>query len=324
MTILARHVATQSFGRQLPKAGLFATLLLAMSPLLLHTAPVMAASSKGCENGGFTVAGTTGPRTLPAGGLGAAITVTSRHVAFTIVPASFEIRDWRFTGAANPLDLTGGRDTPVWERRTPDHRSLILTSDVGIESDGPDLVVTRTGPGLSMKVQAKDCAQGGIFQVEPERLDGTATRFTHVLVPSAFYFDDPNFRVREGDVVPYKDTTVTVTPRVNIANDVSARFVARDSSQVATRIDEPVCTNQIRKRDGTVATVRHCGHRSIWDVASGGRMGFVTGEDATEVAPPATPCTHKCQAQNRVRGRAVVLGFPFPVPAASRLVDQAP
>jgi hypothetical protein len=48
----------------------------------------------------------------------------------------------------------------------------------------------------------------------------------------------------------------------------------------------------------------------------------VTGEDSTEVANPPTVCTSKCQAQNRVRGRLVVLGHPFPVPAESRLVPR--
>ena len=60
----------------------------------------------------------------------------------------------------------------------------------------------------------------------------------------------------------------------------------------------------------------------MWDVASGGRMGFVTGEDATEVANPPTNCTQNCQAQNRVRGRLANLGFPFPVPAGSRLTPR--
>ena len=48
-------------------------------------------------------------------------------------------------------------------------------------------------------------------------------------------------------------------------------------------------------------------------------MGFVTGEDAVEVANPPTDCVRQCQAQNRVRGRLAVLGFPFPVPAGSKL-----
>jgi hypothetical protein len=58
---------------------------------------------------------------------------------------------------------------------------------------------------------------------------------------------------------------------------------------------------------------------SVWDVASGGRLGMVTGEDATEVANPPTTCTHQCQAQNQVRGRLANLGHPFPVPEGSRL-----
>ena len=45
-------------------------------------------------------------------------------------------------------------------------------------------------------------------------------------------------------------------------------------------------------------------------------MGFVTGEDAVEVAPPPTDCVQDCQAQNQVRGRFVVLGFPSPVPTS--------
>ncbi len=48
------------------------------------------------------------------------------------------------------------------------------------------------------------------------------------------------------------------------------------------------------------------------------------GEDSVEVAPGATDCVQDCQAQNRTRGRAVVLGFPSPVPAESRLTPREP
>ena len=92
---------------------------------------------------------------------------------------------------------------------------------------------------------------------------------------------------------------VQVTARTNIANDISPKFVVRDSTQVATRISQT-------------------GRTATFTVASGGRLGYVTGEDSVEVANPPTTCTHQCQAQNQVRGRLVVLGFPFPVPAASR------
>jgi hypothetical protein len=47
--------------------------------------------------------------------------------------------------------------------------------------------------------------------------------------------------------------------------------------------------------------------------------GKVPDHRAVEVAPPVTTCTHQCGAQNQVKEQAVVLGFPFPVPAEGRL-----
>ena len=203
-----------------------------------------------------------------------------------------------------------------------------------MEIDEDGLELSRTGTGLSMKIQAKDCAQGGIFQTEPERGDGTRTRFVHTLATSTnpeltpFFFDNPNFRARVGQFLGDDCTSVTTGPpsqfcvqvatRVNIANDFSRKFVARDSAQVAERVDQADC-NTATPINPSVA---HCGGQSVWDVASGGRMGFVTGEDATEVANPPSDCTSQCQAQNRVRGRLANLGFPFPVPAGSRLTPR--
>lgn len=312
--------------RATPALGLLA-ILLATS---LFARPAEAASSDACEGGGFTVAGagfsvgSDADVTVPAPSVGAAIQVKGRYVEFTIDAASFGIRDYVFTGAANPADMTGGRRTLVWQEKTPDHRGLILTGPVLVERDRDAISVERSGPGVTMKIQAKDCAQGGIFQMEPERGDGTATVITHILADGIFYFDNPNFRAREGETLPYKDTTVVVTPRINVANDLSPRFVGRDSPQVATRIVEPRCPNLITNRNNGQVLVQHCGRISQWSVTSGGRMGWVTGEDAVEVAPPSTNCVQNCQAQNRVRGRAVVLGFPFPVPPASRLQPAFP
>ena len=45
-----------------------------------------------------------------------------------------------------------------------------------------------------MKIQAKDCANGGVFQMEPARADGTAALITHVPGDGVFYFDNPNVR----------------------------------------------------------------------------------------------------------------------------------
>jgi hypothetical protein len=183
-----------------------------------------------------------------------------------------------------------------------------------------------------MKIQAKDCATGGIFQMEPERGGSKPTVFTHILADGVqgdgsdrpFYFDNPNFRRVEGDVFPFKDTTILGRTRVNITNNISRKFVARDSAQVAERIPEPACPNEFRKNTGEIDIVEHCGGISKWEVASGGRMGFVTGQDAVEMAPSPTECVRKCQAQTRVRGRSTILGFPFPVPQVVRLLPRFP
>ena len=184
-----------------------------------------------------------------------------------------------------------------------------------------------------MKIQAKDCASGGTFQAEPVRADGAATVFTHVLADGVFDFDNPNVRDRLGENIACSgilpdgtpvacnganpDGTVTVTARVNFANDVSGRFVGRDSPQAATRIGVG-CPNTIPNAFHP-GDVNHCGGISWWSVASGGRMGQVMGEDATEIAPAAKVCTADCTAQNQVNGLALVVGFPFPVPDPVRL-----
>lgn len=317
--------AARQCAAQAPRA-----LLLGMA-FLLSAGVAQAASSKGCEGGGFRVLGLSGSvsTTVPAAQVGSSFLVQGKYVQFEVDAASFGIRNYVLTGAANALDMTGGVPTPVFASKLPDHRGATLTSGVDVDLKDTSIELMREGAQVTMKLQAKDCANGGVFQMEVARADGTSTVFTHTLAthpsnPSlnTFYFDNRKFRDREGDAVPYKDTTVVVTPRVNFGNDYSARFVGRDSPQVATRLSDANCVNRIVKRDGSLATVSHCGLTSRWDVSSGGRMGMVFGEDATEVAPPATICTHKCQAQNQVKGQSTVLGAPFPVAPADRLAPR--
>ncbi|MGO4669885.1 hypothetical protein [Bosea sp. 2RAB26] len=306
--------------------------MLAVLQLSMTAGGADAASSAGCEGSGFTVLGRSQNATIPASALGTSFRVQGKYAQFDVDSATLGIRNFTLTGAPNPLDITGGVPTPVFASKLPDHRGLSLTSSLAVAIKETEIEIGRTGSNLSMKIQAKDCANGGIFQMEVERQDGTPTLFTHILAEGpnpqlkVFYFDNRNFRNREGEEVPYKDTTVTVSARVNFGNDFSRKFVGRDSPQVATRRAEPDCENRIATRfaDPPFATVRHCGGVSRWDVASGGRMGQVMGEDAVEVAPPATDCVQNCQAQNRVRGRSTVLGFPFPVNGAERLQPRFP
>ena len=302
--------------------------------------PASAAQSDGCEGGGFrlvnlstgaVVASGAVDGTVSAAALGDRFGVRGLYNQFDVRASDFAVFDYAFTGAPNELDMTGGRFTPVWASKVPDLRGATLTGNVSVEILAEGLVIGRTGSGVSMKIQAKDCAQGGVFQMEPERGAGQVTRIVHTLAQAAdpalapFFFDNPNFRARVGQFLGADCTSVVTGPpsrfcvegreRVNIANDFSPNFVARDSAQVAERVDQPAC-NTARP---VTPSVEHCGKVAIWDVASGGRMGFVTGEDAVELANPPTDCVQDCQAQNQVRGRLAVLGFPFPVPAGSRL-----
>jgi hypothetical protein len=299
-----------------------AAVVFASLPLV--QAPAQAASSKFCDGGSYSVLGKKGQKDRFRGTVAAPaapFTVQGKYTRFTIDPAAFGITDYAWTGAANPGDMTGGRFTAVYAAKTPDHRGLALTSAISLELRDENLEISRTGAGVSMKITAKDCAQGGIFQMEAERGDGTATRITHTLAPTAFYYDNPNFRARIGEFLgsgctdpvtgPAGDFCVRVTARVNIGSDTAPKLVLRDSAQVATRVANPACS------------LEHCGGVSVWDVASGGRMGMVTGEDATEVANPPTNCTTDCQAQNNGNGKLATLGFPNPVPAASRLTPRA-
>jgi hypothetical protein len=301
-------------------------------PLLVHgvtVAPASAASSKGCVGGGYRVLGKSGAFEGTVRAPAAGFVVQGRYTRFSVRPRDFAVFNQAFTGAPNVLDQTGGRFTGIYASKVPQHRGLRLTSRISISMEDEELQLTRTGPGLSMKLQAKDCANGGIFQMEPERGDGTRTRIVHRLARGAFYYDNRNFRARLGDFVgsecdneltgPPSRFCVQVEPRVNIGNNISPDFAVRDSSQVADRVPQPACGPDFTNALGLDEVEDHCGGMSVWDVASGGRMGMVTGEDAVEMANSPTECTEDCQAQNQVRGRLEVLGSQFPVRPAHQL-----
>ncbi len=310
MNILSLTVLRTSFGRGL---AMLALLLLTVT---FAGVEARAASSRFCEGGRWVISQQ-----------GDTLLVRGTHVRFDIDLRTGGVRNWTLTGAPNVGRLVQ-RPTVIFTEKTPLHGAT-LTKTERLRNDKGDLVLIRTSGVVTVKIQAKDCAQGGVFQMEIEREDAASTRVRHVLGDEVFYYDNPNFRAREGDLVTFSNSRgetqdITITPRVNFGSDTSAQLVGRDSSQAATRVSHAVCANSIPKRDGTFNTVRHCGGVTEWDVLDGGRMGQVMGEDATEVAPPATFCVEDCQAQNQVGGGAVVLGFPYPVPSPYRLQPRTP
>jgi hypothetical protein len=283
--------------------------MLAMAIAGALALPAHAAKEDGCTGGAFSVVTSTGVlagnqnSTISSKTLGATVTVQGKFVKFDVQTSSFGVLNYTFTPAA-----TGAQSLIAFASKVPNLQNLILNSDITVSIQDGTIVLRRTGTGLAMTIQADDCASGGIFQMEPERGDGTTTDIVHTLGAGVFYFNNPNFGppppplplCPSGGPFTPACTPVPIVPRVNFASDLLSSFVGRDSPQSATKIAQT-------------------GASSTWRVASGGRMGGVFGEDAVEVAPPAVPCTSHCQAQDQVRGKFPVLGFPSPVPASARI-----
>jgi hypothetical protein len=270
------------------------------------------AKESGCLGGGFSIVGANVQNgSIAAVSLGSSFSVRGKYVEFDVDSATFGIRDYALTGAPDPSSLTEGNRIVLYSSKTPDHRGLQLTSDVSVEIKDASIVLQRSGAGLWMKIQAADCPTGGIFQMEPARADGGVTDVIHTLGSLVFYFNNPNFGppppplplCPAGGPFTPSCTPVPITPRINFASDISSKLVGRDSPQVATKLSQT-------------------GGVSVWRISSGGRMGGVLGGDAVEVAPPATVCVSNCQAQNQVKGKYPVLGFPYPVPIANRITPR--
>lgn len=255
--------------------ALGAMLSLGFCALLGAPASARAASTEACAGGGFrlelpngrTLSGSARTkldrRTLPSHGT---LRVRGTYVDFDVDVSTFAVYNYTLKATSNPLDITGGVTTVLFAGKVPHLGTQTLEKDdLEVEMGAGDLWLLRRGDRIKMKIQAKDCAQGGIFQMEPETETAGATiDITHTLGPDVFYFTNP------------------YTGKINFGNAQLIR--GKDSPQVAAKLVQ--------------------GEReTVWRVTSGGRMGGVLGEDAVENSPPATSCTQDCQAQNRVQGK---------------------
>jgi hypothetical protein len=258
--------------------------LLVTAPALAAI-PANAATSAGCADGGWTVSVPKtdgGTATVKPGqtlkvstaklAADARIVLDGRYVEFTFAPVTGDVFDYVYTGAANEMSMTPGVRTPVWASKTLTNAAgakLSLRKEVEVRSDTDGtLQIIATGSSGKVKVQAKDCATGGIFQQEPEA--STDVIATHTLAEGMFYYTNP------------------YTGKINLGDGgASGSFVAKDSPQVATKL-----------RQSTTQTT--------WDIAPGGRLGFVTGEDGVEIGAGASSCVQDCQAQNQINGELPV------------------
>lgn len=261
-----------------------ALLVGAVATSSLLIAGPASASGKTSEGGDFavTVNGTTynpaAGKEVKLKGLAASgtITVRGRNVGFDINTATLGVYNYTLTGAPDTQRMVTS-PTVVFASKVPTltaaQRAGVSIKELEVKDD--KLVVIFQVAGGKLKVQAKDGAQGGIFQMEPEM--ATPVEIVHTLGPGLFYFVNQfTGKINFGDGIDAVSQAASPT-------GYHQMLLGKDSPQVATKTYQ----------DGTVTK---------WVVTSGGRMGGVLGEDAIELSQGATNCTSNCQAQNRIRG----------------------
>ncbi|MEZ3158297.1 hypothetical protein AB1K56_15365 [Microbacterium sp. BWR-S6Y] len=271
-------ISTPSRRRLTRGTAIVAAALVAASGLLLPTA----AQAKTTSTGGDYAVTVNGTTYNPAPGKDAKlkdvavsgrITVSGTNNRFTIDPATLGVYDYTLTGAPDTQRMVTS-PTVVFASKVPTltaaQRAGTRLSSLEVRDDA--LVAIFTTAAGKLKIQAKDGAQGGIFQMEPEF--AAPVELVHTLGPGLYYF-----------VNQY-------TGKINFGNGVDAVASGANAHQMLLGKDSP----QVATKTYQDATVTR------WTVASGGRMGGVLGEDAVELSAGATNCTSQCQAQNRING----------------------
>lgn len=206
---------------------------------------------------------------IPASALGATpvMTVTGQFVTFTVDLNTFTVTNYKLLGNTRPTSLTR-TDTIIFSSKTPDVGDTGLTGNLDIRLDRErDMVIERGGPEFDMKIQAKDCTQGGIFQMEPE----PATTETNIL----------------GSGFRYCYQAGSDTPRFFTNNSI----LGYDSPQAANVV------NGFAAGAGGGTGITNPG-AVVWQVQAGGRIGGVLGEDAEEALALELPaaqaaCPHR-------------------------------
>src|SRR5215208_3903090 len=142
-------------------AAVAAILLVGFAILSSVTRPAEAAKGGTCSS--FTVS-TDGrsfsgdqDRTIRASQVGQTIAVRGKYIKFTARSRDFAVLNYKHTGANSPR---ADKNLPI--------NGETLTSGVSLDLNNEAVVLERSGGGQDMKIQAKDCQQGGLFQMEPE------------------------------------------------------------------------------------------------------------------------------------------------------------
>jgi tetratricopeptide (TPR) repeat protein len=85
--------------------------------------------------------------------------VRGTFVAFDVDLDTFTVTDYTRTGVPAPAQITD-QPTTIFTGKVPEAR-LTGSLNLRVRTSGQHLVMERSGPGIRMKIQAKDCDQGG-------------------------------------------------------------------------------------------------------------------------------------------------------------------
>jgi hypothetical protein len=127
--------------------------------------------------------------TLQPSQVGQTIEVSGTYIRFTVVSNTFEVQNYTHTGVDSPRadkNLPIDAPTVIFTSKVPNH-GQILNGPLSLEISAEGVVLERAGGGQDMKIQAKDCQQGGLFQMEPE----PGTTETNTLGPEFSYTQQP-------------------------------------------------------------------------------------------------------------------------------------
>ena len=197
-----------------------------------------------------------------------------RHRAATSASGSTRppsgVYDYRLTGAADPERMVTA-PTVVFASKvpvlTPAQLAGVRISDLRLRDD--TLVVTFSTAAGTLKVQAKDAAQGGIFQMEQEF--GAPVEFVHTLGAGSSTSSTSS---------PGRSTSATAWTRDATPPDAAGQGQPAGGDQDSSRPP--------RSPDGR------------WPPAAGWAASWARTRSSCR--PGATNCTSDCQAQNRIQG----------------------
>ncbi len=102
--------------------------------------------------------------------VGETIRVRGKDVAFDVDARTFTVRNDSPTGADSPRadnNLPIDAPTVVFKSKVPNHGET-LTDALELDLNNEGEVLESSDGGQDVEIQAKDRAQGGLFQMEPE------------------------------------------------------------------------------------------------------------------------------------------------------------